>query len=46
MLSQENDELTKILVNNLHNLMMQILDFRNAEDEELVQHIVIFAQIW
>ena len=46
MLSQENDDLTKILVNNLHNLMMQILDFRNAEDKELVRRIVIFAQIW
>ena len=46
MLSQENDELTKILANNLHTWMMQRLDFRNAEDEELVQYIVIFAQIW
>ena len=46
MLSQENDELTKILANNLRTWMMQRLDFRNAEDEELVQYIVIFAQIW
>ena len=45
MLSQENDELTKILANNLRTWMMQRLDFRNAEDEELVQYIVIFAQI-
>ena len=45
MLSQENEELTKLLANYLHTWMMQRLDFRNAEDEEMVQYIVVFAHI-
>ena len=45
MMSQENEELTKVLTQNVHKWMMKRLEFKNNEQQELIQYIVIFTNV-